>query len=296
MTKQVLLLFNAITKSGIQVTPEYWDGHKHIDIAVLQAKLYIEVDGLQHITDPKQILADFDREHYSDEEGYRTIHISNLAIEQHLNEVLQAITKVIDLRAQELLEYPDILQRATNFAIKVHELDVKKKRKGKDIPYITHPLSVGLILSRISHDENIIAAGILHDTIEDCEPYGSVTKDLLEKMFNKDISRMVNDVTEQDKTLPWFERKMEALEHIKHMKQDSLLVKCADVLQNLVELNQDIRMEGLSVFEKFNATKEETILRYQKLIPEIKNTWPDNPLLRDLEFGLSELEMLSKIK
>jgi len=75
--------------------------------------------------------------------------------------------------------YTKIIQKAITFAIKIHELDIKKRRKGTEIPYVTHPLTVGLTLARVTSDENIIAAGLLHDTIEDCEPYGSMTKELL---------------------------------------------------------------------------------------------------------------------
>lgn len=185
--------------------------------------------------------------------------------------------------------YTTLINKAIELATKVHELDVKKKRKGKDIPYITHPLTVGLILARVTKDENIIAAGILHDTIEDCEPYGSVTKELLAKEFNSEVASMVNDVTEQDKTLPWTERKMAALAHIKDMPHDSLLVKSADVLHNLSELNDDLVKDGEEVFKKFNASKEDTLLRYRRLIPEIGNAWSENPLLADLEAGLSKL-------
>src|SRR3989344_1465579 len=166
--------------------------------------------------------------------------------------------------------YTLLIQKAVSFATKVHELDIKKKRKGKDIPYITHPITVGLILTRVTKDENIIAAGILHDTIEDCEPYGSVTKEMLAREFNSKVATMVDDVTEQDKTLPWMERKMAALEHIKTMPHDSVLVKSADVLHNLSELNDDLVKNGQSVFEKFNASKEDILRRYERLIPEIK--------------------------
>ena len=104
-----------------------------------------------------------------------------------------------------------LIHKSITFATKVHHTQT---RKGKDIPYITHPLTVALILSRATHNENIICAGILHDTIEDCVPYGSVTKDFLEKEFNGKIAQMVNDLTEQDKTLPWMERKKAALEQL----------------------------------------------------------------------------------
>jgi (p)ppGpp synthase/HD superfamily hydrolase len=186
-----------------------------------------------------------------------------------------------------------LIQDAISFATKVHELDTKTKRKGKDIPYITHPLAVGLILARVSSEDNIIAAGILHDTIEDCEPYGSVTKKLLAQQFNPDVARMVNDVTEQDKSLPWLERKLQALEHIKHMNKDSLLVKSADVLHNLSELNEDLTKDGAAVFEKFNASKADTLTRYDKLIPEIAKAWAKNPLLDDLHEQAKKLVELT---
>lgn len=185
--------------------------------------------------------------------------------------------------------YTALINKAIAIATKVHELDIKKKRKGKDIPYITHPLTVGLILTRVTKNENIIAAGVLHDTVEDCEPYGTVTKELLVKEFNSDVARMVDDVTEQDKTLPWMERKMAALAHIKDMPHDSLLVKSADVLHNLSELLDDLDKHGESVFKKFNASKTDTLLRYERLIPEIRKAWNENPLLEDLEKGLSAL-------
>ena len=64
-----------------------------------------------------------------------------------------------------------------------------------------HPLSVGLILSQAGASEDTIVAGILHDTIEDCVPYGSVTKKTIENKFNANVARMVDDVTEKDKSL-----------------------------------------------------------------------------------------------
>lgn len=182
--------------------------------------------------------------------------------------------------------YAPIIQKSISFAIKVHELDAKKRRKGTEIPYVIHPLAIGMILARVTQDENIIAAGILHDTIEDCEPYGCVTRESLETEFNADVARMVDDVTEKDKTMPWIERKTEALMHIPHMKHDSLLVKTADVLHNLTDLVDDIRANGQRVFDKFNASKSDTVTRYRKLETELTRVWPENPLLTDLHTAM----------
>jgi (p)ppGpp synthase/HD superfamily hydrolase len=182
--------------------------------------------------------------------------------------------------------YTPLLQKAIVFATQIHN---GQTRKGKDVPYVVHVMAVGLLLSRVTDDENIIVAGILHDTIEDCQPYGSVTEHILSEQFNAEVARMVNDVTEQDKTLPWATRKAAALAHIREMSHDSLLVKSADVLHNLQDLVDDLVANGQRVFEKFNASKEDTLSRYERLIPAIRTAWPDNPLLSDLETGLASL-------
>lgn len=95
ITKQALALYEALMKKGIQATKEHWDGHKHIDIAILPAKLFIEVDGLHHFTNPSQIEADFKRDHFSDGDDFDTIRIPNIIIDKYLIEVVEAIKNVV---------------------------------------------------------------------------------------------------------------------------------------------------------------------------------------------------------
>lgn len=175
--------------------------------------------------------------------------------------------------------------QAIRFAIKAHGTDT---RKGKEEQYITHPLSVGLLLSSVGAEEDVVIAGILHDTIEDTH----VTYADIEKIFGKSIADMVNDVTEQDKGLPWGERKQLALAHIAHMSHGSLLVKTADVLHNMRDQIEDYKIEGDAMFRRFNAPKEAQRERYQKLVKELKKHSKNNPLLPTLERSLKELELL----
>jgi (p)ppGpp synthase/HD superfamily hydrolase len=185
------------------------------------------------------------------------------------------------------MRYSKLLHQAIEFATKVHS---GQQRKGKDVPYVAHVLAVGLIVSLVSDDENIIAAGILHDTIEDCQPKGSVTKESIAAAFSPEIAQMVDDVTEKAKDLPWFERKMKALEHIKNMQHNSQLVKSADVLHNLTELVQDLEHDGAKVWARFNASKENISKRYDLLILELAQAWPENPLLEDLQAAHPQLQ------
>lgn len=185
--------------------------------------------------------------------------------------------------------YPPIIQAAIIFASEVHK---NQKRKGKDQPYVSHPMAVGLILAGVTKDEKIICAGILHDTIEDAKPYGSITKEIIEENFGSRVARIVNDLTEQDKTLPWAVRKQQVLKHIEVMDNDSLLVKSADVLHNLTDQIEDYRKEGDAMFAKFNAGKADQLERYEKLITAIGKKWANNPLLVKLEVNLYEAKRL----
>jgi very-short-patch-repair endonuclease len=97
-TKQVNELGEALRKRGIAIILEHSDGHKHVDIAILSAKIFIEVDGIHHLTDPEQIIRDFKRDHFSDGDDFDTIHIPNELLKTHLDQIVDAITKVVEKR------------------------------------------------------------------------------------------------------------------------------------------------------------------------------------------------------
>ena len=59
-----------------------------------------------------------------------------------------------------------MIDKAITFATKAHE---GQFRKGTKLPYIVHPLEVGVIVSRMTQDKEVIAAAILHDTLEGCK-------------------------------------------------------------------------------------------------------------------------------
>ena len=56
------------------------------------------------------------------------------------------------------------IERAIQYAVDAH---AGSKRKGKDRPYILHPIEVMTIVAGLTEDEDVIAAAVLHDTVED---------------------------------------------------------------------------------------------------------------------------------
>ena len=95
-TKQVLMLADALRLRGVVLELEHWDGHKHVDIYIPKDNLYVEVDGLPHSTDVKKILADFNRDYFSFKDGYFTKRLTNELIENHLEQVANALARVVD--------------------------------------------------------------------------------------------------------------------------------------------------------------------------------------------------------
>ncbi len=94
-TKEAKLLNTELQKAEIETKLEYWDGHKHVDIYVPKGKLYIEIDGAQHYTKVNQIISDFQRDHYSGVDGFRTLRIPSEAVKKNINKIIKAIEKII---------------------------------------------------------------------------------------------------------------------------------------------------------------------------------------------------------
>jgi len=182
------------------------------------------------------------------------------------------------------MKYTPKIRKAVRFAIKVHELDQKQKRKGKDIAYITHPMTVALILATAGARENVIVAGLLHDAIEDCVTDCPVTTADIIKEFGEEVAKLVDSITEQEPNLPWAERKKQTLKLIKEeFSENSILLKSADVLSNGTEIIDDYEEIGDEVFERFNTNRDQKIQSQIALITTLLQYYPTNPLTEDLK-------------
>lgn len=188
--------------------------------------------------------------------------------------------------------YTHNIQRAIRFSIKTHEVYQKQKRKGKDIPYIIHPLTVGLILARTGAHEDVVIAGILHDTIEDSIPEKKVSRALIARYFSEHVAELVESVTENTDLSTWEERKEHALEATKSYSPESLLVKSADLISNGSEIVDDWHRNGDSIFLNFHASKEKMIVHYLRMIWAIIGRSRENPLVPDLEHVAEELRVI----
>lgn len=85
-------LYLSLKKRGVPAQLEKFDGYKTIDIAVVDAKVNIEVDGHQHVSDTKQALSELKRTYFSLQKGFLTLRIPNALIRENLEETADYIT------------------------------------------------------------------------------------------------------------------------------------------------------------------------------------------------------------
>ena len=122
-----------------------------------------------------------------------------------------------------------VVARAADFAARRH---THQRRKGEAAePYFNHLAHVAAVLADAGADANLVAAGYLHDTIEDQE----VTHAELVEAFDLDVADLVAHVTD-DKSLPKDRRKRLQVEHAPHLPPRAQMLKMADKISNLSAL------------------------------------------------------------
>lgn len=144
----------------------------------------------------------------------------------------------------------DIKEKAKLFAIRAHMGQVRKSEPDK--PMIIHPISVGCLLESYGYDDGVVAAGYLHDVVEDTK----YTIDDIAREFGSDIAELVMGASEADKSLSWEERKEISIQEIKDLPLRNKLVVCADKINNLEDLYLKFEKSGERDFSEFKRGEE----------------------------------------
>lgn len=125
-----------------------------------------------------------------------------------------------------------LILKALEFAARKHR---DQRRKGAEgMPYINHPIALANLLCNEGQitDPVVIAAAILHDTIEDTDTQATE----LIREFGEEIAGIVIEVTD-DKSLPKAERKHLQVEHAPNLSPKAKLVKLVDKICNLRDIH-----------------------------------------------------------
>jgi GTP pyrophosphokinase len=173
----------------------------------------------------------------------------------HLGNVAAGEIETVDAKFQKLLETVhqnrpaddlDIIRKAWSFSMSQHE--GQKRASGE--PYIIHPLEVGQVLAELRMDSTAIAAGLLHDAVEDTD----VTSAELGKRFGDQVAHIVEGVTKLDK-IKFANREDHQAENIRKM----LLAMVTDVRVVIIKLAD--RLHNMRTLEHLKPERQQKIAR-----------------------------------
>jgi (p)ppGpp synthase/HD superfamily hydrolase len=174
-----------------------------------------------------------------------------------------------------------------------HEAHRDQLRKGTEIPYISHLMAVaGLVLENGGDEETAIAA-LLHDVIEDGG--GDAARQEIRRRFGQRVVAIVDECTDAEviPKPPWRERKEKYIAHLRHASPQARLVSAADKLHNARAILADYRVVGEALWQRFNASREETLWYYHSLVAVFKEGGAA-PVVDELERVVNELTRLIK--
>jgi len=125
----------------------------------------------------------------------------------------------------------ELVQRALAFATLAHH---DQKRKYTGLPYVVHPIEVAEIVRTVAHDNEMLAAALLHDVVEDTD----VTIEDIRADFGDDIAGLVDDLT--DVSVPEdgnrkFRKTMDR-EHSALASARAQTIKLADLISNSADI------------------------------------------------------------
>jgi (p)ppGpp synthase/HD superfamily hydrolase len=177
-----------------------------------------------------------------------------------------------------------------------------QKRKGSEIPYVIHPIEVAIILIENGADEDLITAGLLHDTLEDT----NITIEYIKENFGMKVLNLVVSASEpyklesntklslDEEIDSWKARKTHTINFILDAPLETKLLTCADKLSNIRSMVKDYKSIGNELWKKFNAGASDQKWYYEELIKslyelsEYKMYREFTSLVREL-FGSEEL-------
>ena len=116
----------------------------------------------------------------------------------------------------------ELVSEAIAFAVKAHD---GMRRKKNEAPYILHPMEAAVIVGTMTNDQNLLAAAVLHDVVEDAD----ITLEEIEEKFGRRVRELVESETENKRadlppTATWRIRKEESLEVLKNTDDIAVLM------------------------------------------------------------------------
>ncbi len=178
---------------------------------------------------------------------------------------------------EKKLKNISLTKKALCFAAEKHD---GQYRKGGRVPYIVHPVQVAFGVSKYTDDEEVVAAALLHDVLEDCD---NVSVGLLRKEFGNRVTQIVNEVSllKNKKHTTWKEKKLSYLKKIKKASKSALVIIAVDKMQNLQAYFNALKKMGTAGMLDFKGTPDEYHWYYTEIENILVSRLGKHPAVKD---------------
>ncbi|MBU1046198.1 HD domain-containing protein [Patescibacteria group bacterium] len=177
----------------------------------------------------------------------------------------------------------NIIEKAGRIAIIKHK---DQKRKNDGFPYIIHPFMVANKLAQHGFGDKVIAAGLVHDVLEDSD----TSRSELVKDLGEDVVSIIDAISE-DMDLEWEIRKEQYAKDLKEASVETKAVSVADKIHNMGNMLETYKKEGEDLWKKFGRGKEKKIWFEELVLQALKDSW-EHPLVNEYEDLIKEFKKL----
>lgn len=184
---------------------------------------------------------------------------------------------------------PLLSPRFERALVLANRLHARQKRKGTEIPYVAHLMTVAGTVLEAGGDEDMAIAALLHDAVED--QGGQPTLRMIRQKFGKRVADIVAGCTDSDAVPkpPWRQRKETYIAHLRHAAPEVRLVSASDKLHNARAVLADYRRLGEALWPRFAGQRDGTLWYYRTLVDTFRAAG-SNSVVDELGRVVAELE------
>ncbi|HEX5527003.1 MAG TPA: HD domain-containing protein [Solirubrobacterales bacterium] len=166
-----------------------------------------------------------------------------------------------------------------------HEGQVRNGSGG--MPYVEHPIRVAALLDEHDYREEVLAAALLHDVIEDSD----LDLDEVREEFGVEVAGLVGALTDDESIESYRERKAEHRERVAAADGEAMAIYGADKLTNSSTLRASYEEEGDAVRGEFKVPLELKLEIWEADRDLLREKAPELPFLDELDRALSLLRV-----
>ncbi|MGN6202250.1 MAG: HD domain-containing protein [Solirubrobacterales bacterium] len=153
------------------------------------------------------------------------------------------------------------------------------------MPYVEHPIQVAATLDGLGYGDEVLAAALLHDVVED----SATSLDELREKFGGEVAGLVGAMTDDEELEDYRERKAEHRERLAAAPVEALAIYGADKLTNSKTLRDAYASEGDAVRDEFKVPLELKLEIWELDLELLREKAPELPYLDELTEELSRL-------